>query len=270
MRAPSTAPAPALTPRHGAGAPRALGALLPDPTCPKQNPKAEGEKAPEPGNPRTKLDPHTSPRTMRAREQPIPRRPPCPAPLPRGAPRPRRHQGDGRRLRTPTRAARPRVRREGARHKAPRAPGGMEGGRGRGAPAAPSRTVRGLLRAGGASQARRCVRLAVPPGSRGRAGAAPRPPPPLTCGQSGTGAEAPLHHRARRTRSASRSGVLSRRLHISGAQPTPAGAAQPVREPRSPLFGCWLARSREEAGGELRGSSASQSYGCAPRGGESD
>lgn len=148
MRAPSAAPAPALTTRYGAGTPRALAALLPDPTCPKQNPKADGEKAPRAWKPENKARPaHLASHNAgpRAADPPPP---PCPAPLPREAPRPPRHQEQGRRLRTPTRAARPRVRREGARHKAPRAPGGMEGGRGRGAPAAPSRTARGLLRAG--------------------------------------------------------------------------------------------------------------------------
>lgn len=161
-----------------------MGGLLRGPTCPKQN----SEKASEPGNPRTKLDPHTSPRTMRAREQPIPRRPPCPAPLLPGAPRPPRHREVGRRLRTPTGAARPRGRRESARHKARRGPGGPHAGRDggrRGAPAAPSCTARGLLRAGGAAEPGRCVRPTVPPGRRGRAGVSPRPPPPSPAGRAG-------------------------------------------------------------------------------------
>lgn len=54
--------------------------LRSSPTPPAQNKtqKQTARKPHEPGNPRTKLDPHTSPRTMRAREQPIPRRPPAP------------------------------------------------------------------------------------------------------------------------------------------------------------------------------------------------
>lgn len=156
--------------------------LRSSPTPPAQNKtqKQTARKPHEPGNPRTKLDPHTSPRTMRAREQPIPRRPPAPH-RSRGKRRGRRgtkapdtHEGC---------AA---AGQAGGRPPQSAAGTGLDGG-GKGEGGAGSAVPHGPrpTESGAASQPGRCVRLAVPPGRRSRAGASPRPPPPSPAGRAG-------------------------------------------------------------------------------------
>lgn len=139
------------------------------PAPPAQN-KTQNLRAKEPPSLETREQ--SWPRTpRRAQCGPASGRSPA-APLPR-----RRHRELGRRLPT---ARGPRDG-AGGRHKARRGAGGMEGEE---APAAPSRTARGLRRAGGASDRGCCVRPTGPAPRRGRAGASPRRHP-LTCSRAG-------------------------------------------------------------------------------------
>lgn len=180
MRAPGTAPQPAAPTRCGSNLGLRAGSS-PAPPAQNKNPKAEGGKAPEAWERENKARPA---QLASHNAGPGAAAPPPPA-LPRTAPA----GSSGRRLRSPTGPARPRVRRESARHKAPRAPGGM---RGRGAPAAPSRTaprpteLRGRL-AAGPGRAARAV-----PGEGAAAPVSPRGahPPHLRAERDGSGGAA--------------------------------------------------------------------------------
>lgn len=174
MRAPGTAPQPAAPTRCGSNLGLRAGSS-PAPPAQNKNPKAEGGKAPEAWERENKARPA---QLASHNAGPGAAAPPPPA-LPRTAPA----GSSGRRLGSPTGPARPRVRRESARHKSAAGTGRDkgEGGAGSAVPHGPAAYgAPGAPRSRAGACGPRCPR-----GRRGRAGVAPRCPPPSPAGGAG-------------------------------------------------------------------------------------